>query len=110
GVARRGGELEAELARLEARREGVAALRQRAEDREAERGRLRDETVAGARAARVALEKVAGDRASSIQAAIVESELDDARRSAAQLVRSADAAPAEEAARASKRIMGIAVG
>src|SRR5450432_2559470 len=109
-VARREAELAAAAARLATAREAAEVQRKRAAELDAELGKRRDELLQLSRAARVALEREAGETADEAQAALADAELEDARMNAAQAVRLVDHVPVDEAARDAKRVMGIAVG
>jgi ribonuclease Y len=109
-LGRRDADLAAHAAELETRREKLAALKQRAEAGEAQLRRQRDEVRALHAEAPRALEQRAGQTAAALRAGILESEVEEARIAAAQVVRAADQAPPDESGRRAKRIMGIAVG
>jgi ribonuclease Y len=109
-LARREEDLRAREARFDVARDGLEALRKRAAGREGEVAALRAEVAASSSAARAALERAAGETAAAARAGIIEAEVDEARRWAAQAVRAADHGAPDEAGRGAKRVMGIAVG
>jgi ribonuclease Y len=103
-------DLEAQAADLGARREKLTETKKRVEAREAEVRRDRDAGRALAAEAPALLERRVGETAAALRAGVIDAELEDARMAAAQLVRAADQAPADEGGRRAKRVMGIAVG
>jgi ribonucrease Y len=109
-VSRREADLARADADLRAARERTAASRARVAAHEAELAQRRDELAALSQEGRAALERRAGETAAAARAAIIEGEVEDARLHAAQLARSIDHTPPDEAGRGAKRVMGIAVG
>jgi ribonuclease Y len=109
-LARRETELGAAAGRLAAAREAAEAQKKHALELEGEVARQREEVTELVQASRAALEREAGETVEGARAALAEAEVEDARTHAAQAVRSADHLPVDEAARAAKRVMGIAVG
>jgi ribonuclease Y len=86
------------------------APKQRLDAREAETAELRRQARALASEAPAALERLAGETAAVLRARLIETEIEDSRLMAAQVVRAADQMPIDDAGRRAKRIMGIAVG
>ncbi len=120
----REGELAAVSARLRRREEALAAdtvdlderrtrlgqPRQRAEAHEAAAAESKRQARALQAEAPTVLERCAGQTVAALRTRLIETELEDARMAAAQLVRGADQIPPDDAGRRAKRIMGIAVG
>ena len=110
--------LAARAVALEAEGEALSQARQRLEARqapiaahEAERAAQLAELRTLEASARGALEKVAGEKAEALRDGMVEAEIEEARASAAQLLRQiSDGATAPEHVRDAKRVMGISVG
>ncbi|HVZ74314.1 MAG TPA: Rnase Y domain-containing protein [Polyangia bacterium] len=113
-IARRLDQRDTELAaaaeRLTEARAAVEAQKARAAEIEAATAASRAEVASLVGEARGALEREAGQSAADARAAIVDAELEDARAHAAQAVRAVDHAAPDEATRAARRLMGIAVG
>ena len=109
-LRRREDALAADTVDLDARRARLGAPKQRLDAREAETAELRRQARALAAEAPAALERLAGETAAALRARLIETEIEEARMAAAQVVRAADQTPIDDAGRRAKRIMGIAVG
>jgi ribonuclease Y len=109
-LARREAELGVSAERLVSARAAAEAQKRHAVELEAEVAQQREEVTELQRGARAALEREAGETSEDARATLVDGELEDARLHAEQAVRAADHLPVDEAARAAKRLMSIAVG
>ena len=109
-LRRREETLAVETADLEARRARLGLPRQRAEVHESQAAESKRQARALEVESPAALERCAGQTVAALRARLIETEIEDARLAAAQVVRVADQIPPDDAGRRAKRVMGIAVG